>query len=121
MDEQYTISQNFGLILLGAGVLFALIFWRVLVFRKKVNAKPVAELKHICIIDLTANTLLDGQQNLLAPLTEVRLMRKMQITSSSPELKLTWNRGSLTIVQGNPFSGGVSAVEDALVSKGIRK
>jgi len=45
----------------------------------------------------------------------------MQLTSSSPALELHWNTGSITIVQGNPFSGGVSAVEKALVSKGVRK
>ncbi len=113
-------APNLGLILLGLGVLFAVIFWRVFAYRKKVNAKPVTELKCICIIDLNNNTLLDGQQNILASLDQVILTRKMQLTSSSKQLVLQWNKNSLTIVEGNPFSGGIDAVEEVLISKGIK-
>ena len=114
-------APNLGLILLGIGALFALIFWRVMVYRKKINAKPIEELSSICIIDLTANNLLDGRQNILAPLNEVHLVRKMQFTSSSPELLLKWDKHTLSLVQGNPFSGGIGAVEKALISKGIKR
>lgn len=114
-------APNLGMILLGLGILFAFIFWRVLVFRKKVNAKPVSELKSICTIDLNNNTLLDGKQNILASLDQVILTRKMQLTSSSKQLVLQWNKNSLTIVEGNPFSGGIDAVEAVLISKGIKR
>jgi len=114
-------ATNLGIILLALGVLFALIFWRVMVYRKKINAKPVNELKCICVIDLTGNNLLDGQQNILAPLNEVQLMRKMQLTSSSKQLVLQWNKNTLTIVEGNPFSGGISAFEKTLISTGIKR
>jgi hypothetical protein len=114
-------APNLGIILLALGILFALIFWRVMVYRKKINAKPVSELKCICIIDLTANTLLDGQQNILAPLDQVILTRKMQLTSSSKQLVLQWNKNTLTLVEGNPFAGGIAAVEQALISKGIKR
>lgn len=114
-------APNLGFILLALGVLFLLIFWRIMVYRKKVNAKPVSELKCICIIDLNNNTLLDGQQNILAPLEQVLLSRKMQFTSSSPELVLQWNKNALTLVQGNPFGGGIAAVEKVLISKGINR
>lgn len=114
-------APNLGIMLLGLGILFAIIFWRVLVYRKSVNAKPVAELKCICIIDLAANNLLDGQQNLLAPLSHVQLTRKMQLTSSSKQLVLQWHKSTLTIVEGNPFSGGIADVEKALIAKGIKR
>ena len=113
--------QTLGIILTAAGVLFALIFWRVIAYRKKLNSIPVNELKYICIIDLNNNTLLDEQQNILAPLEQVLLSRKMQITSSSPALILQWNKNALTLVQGNPFSGGIAAVEKILLSKGINR
>jgi len=113
-------AQTIGAILLGAGILCALIFWRTLAFRKKQNAKPVEQLETICIIDLANNNLLDGQQNILAPLSTVRLSRSMQLTSSAPKLQLAWKAGKLTIVEGNPFSGGVEAVEKALILKGIK-
>lgn len=114
-------APKLGIILTASGVLFALIFWSILVFRKKVNAKPVNELKCICIIDLNNNTLLDEQQNILASLDAVILTRKMQLTSSSKQLELQWNKNKLSIVEGNPFSGGIAAVEKVLISKGINR
>jgi hypothetical protein len=112
---------DLGIILNALGIFFTLIFWRVTAYRKKINAKPVNELKCICIIDLTTNNLLDGQQNILAPLHAVQMQRKMQITSSSPQLVLKWDKNTLTLVEGNPFSGGIAAVEKALISKGIKR
>ncbi|MEO6254888.1 MAG: hypothetical protein ABIO79_16375 [Ferruginibacter sp.] len=114
-------APDLGIILLAAGIFFALVFWRIIAYRKKLNAKPVNVQACICIIDLVANNLLDGQQNLLAPLNAVQLQRKMQITSSSPELVLRWDKNALTIVKGNPFSGGIASVEKALILKGIKK
>lgn len=118
---QPTIPQSLGISLTALGVLFAFIFWKVNVYRKKLHAKPVSELTCICIIDLNYNTLLDEQQNTLASLNQVQLSRKMQLTSSSPSLVLQWNKNAMTIVQGNPFSGGIAAVEQTLISKGIRR
>ncbi len=116
----FTNSLTIGMVLLGLGILIAFIFWRVLAYRKKLGALPLNELKCICIIDLASNQLLDGKQNILAPLNALQLTRKMQITSSSPSLLLKWNNNSLTLVEGNPFSGGIAAVEKALISKGLK-
>jgi hypothetical protein len=115
------MSPTLNIIFWGLSILFIFIFWRVTVYRKKINAKPFNELKCICIIDINNNTLLDEQQNTLAPLEQVILTRKMQLTSSSKQLVLQWNKNTLTIVEGNPFAGGVSAVEKALISKGIKR
>lgn len=113
-------APRFGIILLAIGIFFALVFWRILAYKKKLNSRPVSELKCICIIDLAGNKLLDGLQNLLAPLKDVQLLRKMQLTSSSSQLVLSWDKNKLTIVEGNPFSGGIAAVENALLIKGIK-
>jgi hypothetical protein len=118
---QPAIPQSLGIMLIAAGVLFAFIFWKVIVYRKKINAKPVSELKCICIIDLNNNTLLDENQNTLASLNHVQLSRKMQLTSSSPSLVLQWNKNALTLVQGNPFDGGITAVQEVLIAKGINR
>ncbi len=118
---QFRNSQTIGLIATGLGILFAFIFWRIVIYRKKINALPVDEMKWICIIDLSRNLLLDGQQNTLATLQEVQLTRKMQFTSSSPELILKWDKHVLSLVEGNPFSGGIADIEKALASKGIKR
>jgi hypothetical protein len=114
-------APNAGIILLSAGLLFALFFWKITAYRKKLNARPVQDLKCICIIDLTAKNLLSDKQTLLAPLADEQLVRKMNITSSSPELVLTWGKNVLTLVQGNPFSGGIAAVEKTLILNGIKR
>lgn len=110
-----------GIILSALGILFAFIFWKIIAYRKRINSIPFNELKSICVIDFTSNNLLDAQQNILSSLDAVQLVRKMQITSSSPALVLKWNKKTLAIVNGNPFSGGVSAVENALISKGLNR
>jgi hypothetical protein len=121
LDSQSRIAEPVGTILVVAGILFALIFWRVFSYRKKMNSKPFNELECICIIDLNNNKLMDAKQNILAPLAEVTLQRKMQITSSSASLLLSWHTNALKIVEGNPFSGGIEAVENVLIAKGIKR
>lgn len=108
-----------GIILSIVGIVFALVFWRILAYRKKINALSFEKLKNICVIDFTNNNLLDSNNNILSSLDTVTMKRKMQLASSSPKLILNWNKKSLVLVKGSPFSGGVTAVENALISKGI--
>jgi len=119
--DETTGTSTIGFILILVALFFAVIFWRVRVYQKKINAIPLHELQHKAIFDFENNNLLDGQQNILTPINQAWLMRKMQITSSSPELLISWNGGSLSIVKGNPFSGGIADIEKTLTSKGIRK
>ncbi len=119
--DQTTGSVTIGIVLLLISVLFAIAFWRVRMYRKKMNATPLQQLKNICIFDFDSNHLLDGQQNILTPINQAWLTRKMQLTSSSPELLVCWNGGSISIIKGNPFSGGIAEIEKILLSKGIRR
>jgi len=121
LDTSPHLSPLFGMILLGLGILCALISWKVIAYRKKLNARPVNQLTCICIIDLATNNLLDSKQHIISPLADVSLLRSMQLSSSSPKLQLAWPANTLTIVEGNPFAGGVDAVEKALILKGIKR
>lgn len=112
-------TSTIGIVLLALGTIFALIVWRILSYRKKINSIPFEKLKNICVIDFTNNNLLDSNNNILASLDDVTLKRKMQLASSSPKLVLMSNKKSLVLVKGSPFSGGITAVEIALISKGI--
>jgi len=114
-------SSKIGIILILLAVVFIFIFWRISIYHKKARTTPQNELLTIAIADFEHNILLDGQQNILTPLDQAYLIRKMQLTSSSPELIIQWPRGSLSIVKGNPFSGGIAGIEKLLMSKGIRK
>lgn len=119
--DQFQGSNKLGIILILIAILFSIIFWKVRAYRNKINATPLQALKNIAILDFEKNNLLDGQQNILTPLNKVYMMRKMQLTSSSPELKIHWDSGSISIVKGNPFSGSTVAIEKLLLTKGIRK
>lgn len=114
-------STKLGIMFIGIALVFATIFWRVRLSQKKAIAIPPQELKNICVIDFGSNNLLDSQQNILTSINEAWVTRKMQLTSSSPELLLCWNGGSLSIIKGNPFSGGIAGIEKVLLSKGIKK
>jgi hypothetical protein len=114
-------SSKIGIILILIAVFFTIVFWRVRVYQKKVSAIPLHELKITGIFDFESNNLLDGEQNILTPIDQVWLLRKMQVGSSSPELLIRWNGGSLSIVKGNPFSGGIAGIEKVLLSRGIRR
>lgn len=114
-------SPRLGIILLIISVFFIILFWRVWVYRKKASATPFDKLVNIAVVDFESNNLLNGQQQILTPLHQAYLRRKMQLGSSSPELIIEWSQGSLSLVKGNPFSGGVSVIENILLSKGIRK
>lgn len=121
IEKKDTESSSLGTILIAIAVVVSIVFWRVWMYRKKVRAIPPNELKNTLTFDFETNNLLDDQQNILTPLSQARLIRKMQLTSSSPELIISWDRGSLSIAKGNPFSGGIAKIENVLVSKGIRK
>jgi hypothetical protein len=112
-------TSTIGIVLLALGTIFSLIVWRILAYRKKINSMPFEKLKKICVLDFTNNSLLDSNNTILTSLDDVTMKRKMQLASSSPKLILKWNKKSLVIVNGSPFSGGVTAVEGALISKGV--
>ena len=99
-----------GIILSAAGVLFAFISWRIIALRKKINSLPPEKFKSICVIDLGSDNLLDENEKVLTSLSSLSIKRKMQVGSSSPKLVLCWDKKTLNLVKGNPFSGGISAV-----------
>jgi hypothetical protein len=117
------INQNgtpaTGLIFIAAGIITGFIF--ILIFRKKkqIAALSPERLKLICILDFTAGVLLDCNEKTLSPLSAVRIERDFQMTSSSPALAVAWPQGSIRIARGNPFTGGIAGIEDALKQKGL--
>jgi|SRR5688572_12030779 len=112
-------SSPVGYILLGTGMLLGFAAWRVGGRLRKVNTLPFEDLKCICVFDLGQGKLLNAKEEPVASLSEVKLVRKIQITSSSPALYAVWNTGSLILVKGNPFSNGVKPAERILKEKGI--
>lgn len=113
-------SSTASVIFVLTGLLFVLIFLRVWAYHKKIRSVAPQLSNAFIVFDRENNTLVSGQQ-LLCSLDKAYLGRKMQLSSSSPELLLYWPGGSVSLVRGNPFSGGIASIEKALLSKGIRK
>jgi len=103
-----------GAIALTIGALAGMGLWRVVVTIRKRRALPLEQLTALAIVDRQQGILCNPAGQPLAPLASVSLSRKMQLASSSPVLQLSWPGGALCVVRGNPFAGGIDAVEAGL-------
>ena len=114
-------STRIGLVLLSLGIFCVILLLHVLNFKRRNNRLPLHKLEVIAIFDFAHKNLLDRQHQILKPLSQIRITRRMQISSSSPELLIQWDGGSLRLAKGNPFSGGIEGIEQILISKGVKK
>ncbi len=115
------LNAAVSIALLGIGLLFLVITILVARYRKKVNSIPWNELEVICKLDHGKGKVIDSQEQILCDLSEARLHRQMQMTSSSSALILLAGNRKIKLVSGSPFSGGMGAVEKALLDRGIKK
>lgn len=112
---------SISITLLGIGLVFLTITILVARYRRKVNSIPWNELEVICKLDHGTGKVIDSQEQIICDLSEARLKRQMQMTSSSSALVLIAGKRKIKLVNGSPFSGGVSAVHKALLERGIKK
>lgn len=76
----------------------------------------------IATFDLDGGLLRDVNGRVLAPLAEVRLLRTLQLASSSRALAVSHpSFGRLVLARGNPFGDSVDELEEALVARGLRR
>lgn len=76
----------------------------------------------IAIFDFGAGLLRDPSGQVMAPLSDVRLSRTWQLTSSARALSMSHpSFGRVVLARGNPFGDSVSEIEDALVARGLRQ
>lgn len=112
---------SISITLLAIGTAFLVITILVARYRKKVNSIPWNELEVVCKIDHGTGKVLDGSEQIICDLSEARLKRQMQLTSSSSALVLVAGKKKIKLVKGSPFTGGVTAVHKALLERGIKK
>lgn len=106
----------FPAILLAVGVLATVagvIGWRALQERRR---KPLSECRLVAVFDLGRGVLLDAAGHVVAPLPQVSVRRRLQVTSSSPNLFAISPHGSLLLASGNPFLGGLGRLPEVLRS-----
>ena len=104
----------FGLVLLGVAVVA---FGLLLLARRAVRgrrARPVGSYVPVAVFDRAAGVMVNSAGQVVAPLHQVRVGRRMQLTSSSPMLVADTPGGRYVLGRGNPFAGGLGDLEAVL-------
>jgi hypothetical protein len=89
--------------------------------RRRARAAPLDPGSAVLVIDLGAQTLLDGAGRTLAPLHAVRLERSMQATSSARAIRIVWPGGAEVVYRGDALvpGGSIGAAVEALRTRGL--
>lgn len=109
-----------GIVLTAIGAVVGFGFFQVIKHIRAQKAKPLDQLPVVVTFDLANGVLLGSDGGLIAPLAQVKIGRAFQIGSSSPALVARFPAGSLKLVKGNPFAGGVRGIEATLRGRGIQ-
>jgi hypothetical protein len=120
---QALLTQGNGVLalaLFGLGVGFAWL-WRLAArAAARQRNRPLESLPVLFVIDFEQGLALDGSGTVFAPLPTQRFRRAFQVASSSRALVAEWPGGQLTLVRGNPFSGGIDSAVYELERRGFR-
>ena len=119
---QLSMGNQFGIVML----ILAFLGWAALTksvkWAKNAKEKPLKNQRITAILDLEKNELLNGKNELIAPLSQVDIKKAMQVTSSSPSLvAVIKGKKTLTLVKGNALTGGSHQVFSYLKEKGLLK
>ncbi len=115
-----------GMIGLGIGATVAAVitgaatWWLIQRIRAR-RKEPVRAEEILCSIDLGRNLVLAPNGAVIAPVHRCRLELRFQLGSSSKALVLVAPETTLTIARGDPFSGDVGPIADALADAGFRR
>lgn len=104
-----------------AAALTGAVTWRLVQHLRARREEPVRAEEILCAIDLARNLVLAPNGAVMGPVHRARLELRFQIGSSSRALVLVTPDTSITIAKGDPFSGDVSPIVDALADAGLRR
>lgn len=104
---------------LGAGILgIAVVSGAALIFAVKDarnrRLRSLTTLTPVAVFDRAQRTYRDGSGQIVAPLDQVQFTKRMQIASSSPKLVAVTPAGVRILKRGNPFGGGLGALDQVL-------
>lgn len=112
------LAVALGVPLLGAGVVVGLsaggAIFLVRGSREKQRGEPVSARSVLLVIDVGAGEVREVGGQRICALSELRIGRKAQITSSSRALQATWPAGKRILARGTPFGGDVGPIEATL-------
>lgn len=76
--------------------------------------RPLTSFTPVAVFDRAHRLYRDGAGQIIAPLDQVRFERRMQMASSSAKLVAVTHAGAYVLKRGNPFGGGVGALDQVL-------
>mgnify|MGYP001327182821 CR=1 FL=1 len=118
------MGQDDGRVPVGAGLLVAatLLGWACVALVRRRRARreqPLDPATAIVVLDREAGVLRDSVGQVLAPLAQVKLMRRMQLASSARALHVVWPHGDRVVYRGDPFAGAIDEPIDQIRQRGI--
>lgn len=106
-------SRALGACFVAVGVVLAAATFLVVRRIRRHRARPLHECRPVAVLDRKLE-LFSYRGGALVQLDQVRFARKFQIGSSSPKLVAVTTGGTRVLKRGNPFDGGVGAVDELL-------
>jgi len=109
-----TVSVPVSIALLGVGILagFGMAFGARSLRRSRLT--PLESIRPVAVFDRLRRTYVDADGQIVAPLDQVRIERRMQIGSSSPKLVAVTPAGDRVLMRGNPFGASIGNADDVL-------
>ncbi|MDG4669061.1 hypothetical protein [Mycobacterium sp. 236(2023)] len=109
-----TVSLPVSTALLGIGILagFGMAYGARSLRRSRLT--PLESLRPVAVFDRLRRTYVDADGQIVAPLDQVRIERRMQIGSSSQKLVAVTPTGERVLMRGNPFGASIGNIDDVL-------
>ncbi len=103
-----------GAALLGVGIVAGAAMFVIVKRIRDQRRRPLRSFTPVAVFDRARRVYCDARGQVIAPLDQVRFERRMQLTSSSPKLVAVTPRGTHLLKSGNPFGGGIGAMDQVL-------
>ncbi|WP_264025417.1 hypothetical protein [Mycolicibacterium pyrenivorans] len=113
-DGRSSVPITLGTILLAVGVSAAVVAGFMIRSAYRIRRRALSTFTPLAVFDRAQRVYRDGADQAVAPLDQVRFERRMQMTSSSPQLVAVTPWGTHILKRGNPFGGGIGRVDEVL-------
>lgn len=101
---------------LGAGVLAAAATIAIVRGIRRSRSRSLRTYRPVAIVDRARRVFTDADGTVVAQSDQVRFERRMQMTSSSPQLVAVTPNGTRVLKRGNPFDGGIGNLDQVLTA-----
>lgn len=101
---------------LAVGIALAAVAYTVVRRIRAGRRRALETFRPVAVFDRARGVFTDADGVVLAPLSQVRFDRRMQVGSSSPKLVAITPTGERLLKRGNPFNGGIGNLDAVLTA-----